>query len=127
MREKYNEGKDESLEVIEELKLKKLEAEKNGRELEILRIEDEIYKKQEYLKEFHSIWQNRINKKIQDVYQSSSFTAEILSAITYIAETEGYSLITRTQDPDILWYNREIDITELVLERLRWQAARESN
>ena len=81
----------------------------------------------EYLKEFHSIWQNRINNKIQGVYQSSTFTAEILDAITYIAESEGYSMIMRTQDPNILWYNQEIDVTELVLERLRWQAARESN
>ena len=127
MRDKYNEGKDEILDVINDLKMDKLEAENNGDELQILKIDDEIYNKQEYLKEFHSIWQNRINNKVQGVYQSSTFTAEILDAIDYIAENEGYSLIMRTQDPDILWYNQEIDVTELVLERLRWQAARESN
>lgn len=127
MREKYNEGKDEILDEINDRKMEKLEAENNGDELAILKIDDEIYNKQEYLKEFHSIWQNRINSKVQGVYQSSTFTAEILDAIDYIAENEGYSLIMRTQDPDILWYNHEIDVTELVLERLRWQAARESN
>ena len=28
---------------------------------------------------------------------------------------------------DILWYNHEIDVTDIVLERLRWQAARETS
>lgn len=127
MREKYNTGKDEILDEIDELKMDKLEAENNNDEIKRLKLEDEIYTKQEYLKEFHSIWQNRINDKIQGVYQSSTFTAEILDAISYVAESEGYSMIMRTQDPNILWYNHEIDVTELVLDRLRWQAARETD
>ncbi|MDC7225902.1 MAG: OmpH family outer membrane protein [Spirochaetales bacterium] len=126
MREKYDEGKDEILDEINELQLEKLEAENDNDERKALKLDDQIYNKQEYLKEFHSIWQTRINNKIQGVYQSSTFTAEILDAITYIAESEGFSMIMRTQDPNILWYNHEIDVTDIVLERLRWQAARES-
>ena len=127
MRDKYDEGLNEILDEINELKLDKLQAENNNDEIKILKIDDEIYNKQEYLKEFHSIWQKRINSKVEGVYQSSTFTAEILDAITFIAESEGYSMIMRTQDPNILWYNHEIDVTDLVLERLRWQAARESD
>ena len=126
MREKYNDGRDDILEEINDLKLEKLQAENDNDEIKALKLDDEIYNRQEYLKEFHSVWQNRINSKIQGVYQSSTFTAEILDAITYIAESEGYSMIMRTQDPDILWYNNEIDVTDLILERLRWQAARET-
>ncbi len=127
MREKYNTGRDEILDDINDLKMEKLEAQNNNDSTKALKLDNEIYKKQEYLKEFHSVWQNRINSKIQGVSQSSTFTAEILDAITYIAESEGYSMIMRTQDPDILWYNHEIDVTDKVLERLRWQAARETN
>ena len=127
MREKYNEGKDEILDEINELKMQKLQAENDNDDIKALRLDDQIYNRQEYLKEFHSIWQTRINNKIQGIYQSSTFTAEILDAITYVAESEGYSMIMRTQDPDILWYNHEIDVTDIVLERLRWQAARETS
>ena len=127
MREKYNEGKDEILDEINELKMEKLQAENDNDDIKALRLDDQIYNRQEYLKEFHSIWQTRINNKIQGIYQSSTFTAEILDAITYVAESEGYSMIMRTQDPDILWYNHEIDVTDIVLERLRWQAARETS
>jgi len=125
MRERYEEGKNDILQEIDDLRMAKLEAERKGNEREALQLEDKIYQKQEYLKEFHSVWTNRINSKINTIYQSSTFTAEILDAIEYVAENEGYSIILRSQDPNILWYNREVDITELVLERLRWMASRE--
>lgn len=125
MRERYEEGKNGILEEIDELRAQKLEAERQGKEREALGLEDEIYQKQEYLKEFHSVWTSRINFKINTIYQSSTFTAEILDAIEYVAENEGYSVIMRSQDPNILWYNHEVDITELILERLRWMASRE--
>lgn len=125
MRERYEEGKNEILEEIDELRAEKLEAERQGDERKTLNLEDEIYQKQEYLKEFHSVWTNRINSKIETIYKSSTFTSEILDAIEYVAENEGYSIILRSQDPNILWYNREVDITDLVLERLRWMASRE--
>ena len=127
MRAKYNDGRDAILDEINNLRMDKLQAENNNDEIKALKLDDQIYNRQEYLKEFHSVWQNRINSKIQGVYQSSTFTAEILDAIKYIAESEGYSMIMRTQDADILWYSKEIDVTDLVLERLRWQAARETN
>lgn len=126
MREKYNDGRDEILDEINDLKMDKLQAENNNNEIKALKLDDEIYNKQEYLKEFHSVWQTRINNKIQGVYQSSTFTAEILDAIKYISETEGYSMIMRAQDPNILLWSPDIDVTDIVLERLRWQAARET-
>lgn len=119
MRAKYEKGKDAILDQINELKVKKLEAENNDNQSIVLKLEDQIYNKQEYLKEFHSVWQTRINNKIKGVYQSSTFTAEILDAIEYVGETEGYSLILRSQDEDILWYNNEVDVTGLVLDRLK--------
>lgn len=125
MRERYEKGKNEILQEIDELRVARLEAERQGDERKVLSLDDSIYRKQEYLKEFHSVWTNRINTKIENIYQSSTFTTEILEAIQYVAENEGYSIIMRSQDPNILWYNQEADITELVLERLRWMASRE--
>jgi outer membrane protein len=98
-------------------------ANNNGDERQFLQLEQRIYQKQEYLKEYHNIWQSRINAKIETVSTSSSFTAEIYQAVKFVAESNGYSVIMRTRDPDILWYNQEVDITNLVLERLRRQAA----
>ena len=123
MRNQYNEGKENILEEIDQMGLKKLTAQAEGDEHQVLQLEEQIYQKQEYLKEYHSIWQSRINAKVESVSSSSSFTAEIYQAVKYIAESEGYSVIIRTRDPDVLYYNQEVDITNLVLERLRQQAA----
>ena len=123
MRSQYDEGKNEIIEEIDQLKLRKLEAQNTNDEMSVLRLEERIYQKQEYLKEFHNIWSSRINSKIENVSTSSSFTSEIYNVIKYIAESEGYSVILRTSDPNVLWYNQEVDITELVLDRLRRQAA----
>ena len=123
MRKQYEEGKDAILEEIDQMRLLKVTAQNNGDERQVLQLEERIYQKQEYLKEYHNIWQSRINAKIETVSTSSSFTAEIYQAVKFVAESNGYSVIMRTRDPDILWYNQEVDITNLVLERLRRQAA----
>ncbi|MBI9100789.1 MAG: OmpH family outer membrane protein [Spirochaetales bacterium] len=123
MRSQYEEGKNEIMEDIDQLKLRKLEAQNINNEVEILRLEERIYQKQEYLKEFHNIWSSRINSKIENVSTSSSFTSEIYNVIKYVAETQGYSVIMRTSDPNVLWYSQDVDVTDLVLERLRRQAA----
>lgn len=123
MRKQYEEGKDAILEEIDQMRLLRLTAQNNGDERQVLQLEERIYQKQEYLKEYHNIWQSRINAKVETVSTSSSFTAEIYQAVKFVAESNGYSVIMRTRDPDILWYNQEVDITNLVLERLRRQAA----
>jgi len=123
MRQQYQQGVDSIMAEIDQLKAQKLEAENKDDQISALQLDDRIYKRQEYLKEFHNIWSSRINSKIQNVSTSSSFTSEIYSVIKYVAESEGYSVIMRTQDPNILWYNQAVDITDLVLERLRRQAA----
>lgn len=119
MRSNYEKGKDGILEEIDQLKIQKLDAQNSGEDRTVLQLEQRIYQKQEYLKEYHNVWQSRINSKIESVSTSSSFTAEIYQAVKYIAESEGYSVVMRSRDPDIIWYNQEVDITNLVLERLR--------
>ena len=119
MRGQYEEGKDGILEEIDQLKLQKLTAQNDGDERRVLQLEERIYQKQEYLKEYHNVWQSRINTKVESISTSSSFTAEIYQAVKYVAESQGYSVIMRSRDPDIIWYNQEVDITNLVLERLR--------
>ena len=123
MRKQYEEGKDAILEEIDQMRLLKVTAQNNGDDRQVLQLEERIYQKQVYLKEYHNIWQSRINAKVETVSTSSSFTAEIYQAVKFVAESNGYAVIMRTRDPDVLWYNQEVDITNLVLERLRRQAA----
>ena len=61
---------------------------------------------------------NKINRLRENLQASSSLSAEILQAIEYVAEEEGYAVIYKAQDPNILFFSKDVDITELVIRRL---------
>ena len=103
---------------IDLLKEDKLSAQRDGNASLSLRIEKQIDEKQEYLKDYHSVMTNRINRLREDLQASSSLSAEILQAIEYVAEEEGYAVIYKAQDPNILFFSKDVDITELVIRRL---------
>ncbi len=117
--EKTRENIEERKQEINRLKEKKLEAQQNEKEELVLSLEEEIRKKEEYLKEYNRIMSERISNRKDSLLTSSDFSREILKAVQYVAEQEGYSIVLRKKDPNILHYNKEVDITEKVLQHLR--------
>jgi outer membrane protein len=117
--EKTRENIEERKQEINRLKEKRLEAQQNENEQLVLSLEEEIRKKEEYLKEYNRIMSERISSRKDDLLTSSDFSREILKAVQYVAEQEGYSIVLRKKDPNILHYNKEVDITEKVLQYLR--------
>ncbi len=108
----------EKLTEIRALQEQKINAENNNNESLVLKLEDDISKKQQYLQEYHKIMSDRISSKKENLLTSSGFSKEIIETIGFIAENEGYSLVLRKKDPNILYYNFEVDITDKVIERL---------
>jgi outer membrane protein len=119
MTRKYEEEKARILDEIDQLEARKLEEENEGNESSVLRLENEIYNKKEYLREYNRIKYSQIQKKRDTLLESPTFLAEIMTEIRFVAESEGYSLILRTKDPDLMWWSPEVDITDEVLDRLR--------
>lgn len=108
--------KREELGMLEQRKLEAME--EDNRRL-TLQLDEEIRQKQEYLKEYNRIMTERIESKKSSLLTSSDFSREIIQAVEYVAENEGYSIVLRKKDPNILYYNYEVDITDKVLEYLR--------
>ncbi|MFP4179124.1 MAG: OmpH family outer membrane protein, partial [Spirochaetaceae bacterium] len=119
LREKTEENIEERKDEITKLKEKRLEAMDEDDEQLELSLEEEIRKQEEYLKEYNRIMSERINSRRENLLSSSDFSREILKAVQYVAESEGYSIVLRKKEPNILHYNQEVDITEKVLRRLR--------
>lgn len=67
---------------------------------------------------------DRIQSKKDSLLTGSDFSREIIRSVEYIAETEGFSIVLRKKDPNILYYNYEVDITNKVLQHLRRTARR---
>jgi outer membrane protein len=122
LREKTQNTIEERKEELNRLQQRKLEAQDEGKENLVLQLEEEIRKKQEYLKEYNRIMSQRIESKRNNLLTSSDFSKEIVRAVEYVAEQEGYSIVLRKKDPNIVYYNYEVDITEKVLEYLRRQS-----
>jgi outer membrane protein len=119
MVEKTEETIEEQKEEINQLEQQKLEALEAGEQQKSLQLEQEINKKQEYMKEYNRIMNERIENKKSNLLTSSSFSREILRAVENVADQEGISIVLRKKDPNILYYNYEVEITEKVLEYLR--------
>lgn len=119
MIEKTEQTIEEQREAINQLEQQKLEAQEQSNDKKVLQLEEEIRNKQEYLKEYNRIMNERIETKKSNLLTSSDFSKEILRAVEYVAEHEGFSIVLRKKDPNILYYNYEVEITDKVLEYLR--------
>ncbi len=104
--EKTEENIEERKDEINRLKERRLEAQQEDNRKLVLSLEEEIRKKEEYLKEYNRIMSERINTRRENLLTSSDFSREILKAVQYIAEQEGYSIVLRKKDPNILHYNK---------------------
>lgn len=118
LQQTYEEERQRIINQIDILKEEKLAAQSDGNESLVLRIDRQIDEKQVYLKDYHSVMTNKINRLQESLQASSSLSAEILQAIEYVAEEEGFAVIYKSQDPNILFFSKDVDITDLVLERL---------
>ena len=123
--EDYNNYIADKTNQLEQLREMKLEAENADDNAKALRLDNEIYQLQEHLKEYHQVMTSRIEKETNKLGQSTDFASDIIEALQFIAESEGFTIILDEKDPQLLWYSREVDITEKVLDRLRWKATRE--
>ncbi len=119
MKNEFKANRELIMEEIDQLEQRKLKAENRGEDREVLQLDNEIFEKKEYLKEYTRIKYNQIKGRQESLLESSSFLSEILNEIEFIAENEGYSIVFNAKDSDIIWYSEAVDITELVLERLR--------
>lgn len=116
---RYEEKKAQKLEEIDQLKQKKMDALNLGNETEALRIDARIAEQQSFLQELYKVTSDQINKKKDNLLTSSGLSSEIVQAIRYVAESDGYSVVFRQNDANLLYYSIDVDITEKVLQYLR--------
>jgi len=114
-------------EEILELENRKLEADSRADANEALRLNNEIFKKRQYRDDFRRIKMEQLRRMSEKLYQSDEFLDEVLQAIQFVAESEGFSLILNAGGQSsqmFLFYTKEIDVTEKVIQELMRRAGR---
>jgi outer membrane protein len=108
---------------IQDLKSKQLDATMRGDQNEALRLENQIFRRSEYLKDFYNTKTAELEDQKRKLMQSGSFLDQIYDEIRYIAESEGYSMvIDLKQNNGIIWYSSTVDITDKLISNLLTKA-----
>ena len=66
-----------------------------------------------------------MEREIDALKEGSGVAEIILESIEFVAINEGYSIIYDAEDTNILWYHKQVDLTDKVIEHLRALARRE--
>jgi len=103
---------------INSLKERKLQAENQGNRSQALQRDEELYNKTNYLRDYFRIKNNQLQEKRNRLAESAAFLSELQRAIAFVAEDQGYNVIMKSTDPNLLWWSKQVDITDLVVQRL---------
>ncbi|MCL1818966.1 MAG: OmpH family outer membrane protein [Spirochaetaceae bacterium] len=109
---------------INQLKDRKLQAENSGDQNRALKLDEEIYNKQNYLRDYFRVKNTQLQERRNRLAESSSFLAQLQQAIAFVAEDQGYNVIIKSNDPNLLWWSRQVDITDLVIAELLKKSSR---
>lgn len=103
---------------VKELENQLLEARQDGNQREILDLEAAIEDKKNFLVDYIRVKRAQLEEMKRRLESELSVVDEILVAIQYVAESNGFSMVLRKDDPTVLWYSFDIDITDDVLNHL---------
>jgi outer membrane protein len=84
-----------------------------------LRLETEVYRKSEFIKEYYQAKTAEIESQRAQLATSDSFLRQVMNEIRFVAESEGYTMVLNMRDSNsIVWYSPAVDITDKVIARL---------
>ncbi|HTX73392.1 MAG TPA: OmpH family outer membrane protein [Rectinemataceae bacterium] len=108
---------------IRQLQTQKLQADQAGDSQASLRIDSDLYKKTEFLKEYVRVKQAELDDQSRKLAASNAFVQDVYKQIQAIAESDGYSMVLNMRSSDsvmnsVIWYSPMIDITDKVIAAL---------
>jgi len=110
---------------IQELRSKHADAVLSGEQSQALRLENEINRKTDFLREYYTTKTAELEDQRKKLSQSGSFLEQVYGEIRFIAESEGYSMVMNLKEnKDILWYSPTVDITDKLIQNLLEKAKR---
>ncbi len=104
---------------IAQLESERLEALEQEDELEALELEEQIDERRAFLNEFTRIRRAQLERQRNELLEGGgSFFNQVNSAMSFVAQSEGYTVIVDSEADGLLWYASEVDVTDKVIARL---------
>ena len=110
---------------IQNLQKSRLDAAAGGDAERVLRLDSDINKKTEFLREYYRVKTSELDEQKKKLAQSSTFVQQVYEEIKLVAESEGYSIVLNLKESaGILWYSPTVDITDQLIQNLMTKAGR---
>ena len=103
---------------IFELRGRKVQAERNGLQQRALQLDDELHTRTRHLRDFVAVKNRQLAQQEARLAESDAFLGELAAAIEFVAESEGLSLVLNKNNPSLLFFVKEIEVTDLVIAEL---------
>ena len=104
---------------IQNLRSQHVNAQAQGNHEQALRIEAEINRRTDFLREYHRTRTAELETMRNRLTQGGGFLEQIYDEIRFIAESEGFSMVLNlTDNKGILWFSPTVDITDKLINNL---------
>lgn len=119
LRSEYQNEINQQLEELEDLRDQRLRARNRGNERRVTELDREILEMTRFVEDLSQRRREQLQLQ-QERLLSNDFLNQLQQAIQHVAESEGYTVVIRSDTSGLQWWSQEVDISDLVLERL-WQ------
>lgn len=113
----YQREIDEQVRLLESLRDQRLAAQEAGLESRVEDLDLEIVELQQFVTDLARRRRTQLDARQAELL-SDEFLRQLQEAIQFVAESEGFTVILRTDAAGLQWWSSEVDISALVLERL---------
>lgn len=84
----------------------------------VRKVERSLRNKKRQMEEYIKIKDEELNKMYKRLVNRSEFKKRLLEAIEFVAKDEGYSVIFESDKLNLLYWSKDVDVTELVIKRM---------
>ncbi len=119
LRSEYQREINGHLEELEDLRDQRLQARNRGNESRVAQLDRQILEMTRFIEDLSQRRREQLQLQ-QERLLSNDFLNQLQQAIQHVAESEGYTVVIRSDTSGLQWWSQEVDISDLVLERL-WQ------
>jgi len=106
---------------IEELKLKKVEANRANNAAEVSRLDKLIGDRQSERDTYVKLQEQKRLTMLDDLQSNDKYFRELIAAIEWVCHQEGYAGAFSIPEAPLLWWDPDIDITDKVIARMSSQ------
>lgn len=116
-RAEYQQEINEQVAELETLRDRRTRAENLNNQSRVESLTDEIRQLQQFLEDLTRRRRQQLQQQ-QENLLSDEFLAQLQNVIKFVAESEGYTVVMRSDQDALQWWSPEVDISDAVVQRL---------